>query len=187
MPPDDIRRVADKALEAATRAELAAAIAKVESEGVRLEMRERFKQMEALFQKQDGESDQFRTWLRQEIKELRGDFNAFDTEVKDMNNRCKDHDDTIYGNEDRGIIGIRPKLEGHDNDIRKGKWTLALAGVLLSWAVVYVAYFYGDAMKRGIFNPSDEEWRWRINREIHKNVVPESLFPVDPTKGNGNG
>lgn len=177
-----VEDIANKALEAATRAELAAAIAKVEAEGIRTEMRERFNQVEQAFKKQDRDSADFRGWLREQFEQHRKDFDAFDTDFRKMDKRCEDHHDVLHGNKEKNIKGIIPKVSTHDTWLNRVLWTWATVSVMASGAAAYMVFFHTEDLKRGIFNVSDEERDRAINRQVSK-WLPNQRWPgaVQPT------
>lgn len=171
------REIAEKALEAARAAQHAAEVAQLTANNVITEIRQRF-------DRQDTNSVEFRTSLMSEIQGQNRAFDQFKTdfekEVQKMDRRCVGHNEALFGSQEKNIPGLVPTVECHDADINKGKWTLWLAGIIGSGLVTYVVFFYGDAMKRGIFNPTEAEWHWRVSREVKKAVKPEALKPAPP-------
>ena len=189
MPPKS-DEVAARALEAAQAAVHAAEIArmtadaatkaaetaKMVSESMVREMRERF-------DRQDTTSKEFRDGLMKEIQGQNRTFDQFKTdfekEIDKQDRRCAGHHDTLYGNPERNIRGVVPTAFRNENQINKVVWSWGLVCVMFTGFIAYIVFFYGDSMKRGIFNPSDEEWRWRVNREIKRTIKPDAVKPLD--------
>ena len=187
MPPT-AQEVAARALEAAQKAEHAAEIAKMVADAAKmtaasmvLEMRERFDQ-------QDQASREFRETLMREIQSQnraydlqKRSFDEFKTDFEDqvekMDQRCSGHDDALFGNDKKNIKGVLPTTEKHDNIIKKLLWSWAIIMAFAGWMIWYVVFFYGDSMKRGIFNPTDAEWHWRVTKEVKKTVKADALKP----------
>lgn len=171
-----VETIANKALEAATRAELAAAIAKVEAEGIRTEMRERFKMVEDAFKKQDRDSADFRGWLREEFLQHRKDFSVFDTDFKEVAKQSSDHHDILHGNPQKNIPGVIPKVGFHDTWLQRMLWTWGVVSMLTTGAIGYMVFFHTEDIKRGIFNPTDDERDRAINRQVAR-WLPNQRWP----------
>lgn len=187
MPPTS-NEVAARALEAAQAAAHAAEIAKMvgeeakrAAEAAKMTAESMVIEMRTRFDRSDENSENFRNTLMTEIQGQNRTFDAFksdfEKDIDRVDRRCVGHNEAIFGNAEKNIPGMIKTVDQHDSDIHKGKWTIWLAGIVIGWAIVYVAYFYGDAMKRGVFNPSEEEWRWRVSREVRKTVKPDALVP----------
>lgn len=171
---DTARDVAEKAMEAARVAAETARLVKVETTGMMTELRERLN-------RQDDADKQWREQVAGLLKNLGDKWDAFKSDFGHVENTVTKHHKTIYGDpdikEDSGIVGDNVN---HKAFVRHAKWHLAIATILGGWLIAYVIFFYGDAMKRGIFNPSEQEWHWRITREVKKAVKPEALRPPEP-------
>lgn len=163
-------------------AKLAAESAKMTAESMVREMRERF-------DRQDSSTLIWREKMMTEIVGQNRTFDAFKSDFEDraekMDRRCGEHHEAIYGNREKNLVGAIVKIDKHDGWIDRLVWTWGIilaVGAGLAW---YITYFYGDAMKRGIFNPTDEEWRWRVTKEVRKTVKPDSLYSpaAAPTPG----
>lgn len=161
------------ALEASTRAELAANIAKNTAESVVTEMRERLGA-------QNDDSKEFRDWMRAEWALFKTSNDAFKTDFDEMNLRCKSHDEVIYGNEQKNIAGVIPRVDVHDTWLNRGLWTWGILASLASLFFGYMILFHSDDMKRGIFNPTDEERDRAINRQVSR-WLPNQRWPGAPT------
>lgn len=186
MPPPTAQEVAARALEAAQAAVHAAEIAKMTAdtaikaaEAAKMASESMIREMRERFDRQDEESKEFRDKLMLELVSQNRTFDAFksdfDTEMDKTDRRCTGHNDALFGNKEKNIEGIVPKVYSHDDWISRFLWTWGVVLSLSCGLGWYIIYFYGDAMKRGVFNASDDEWRWRVSREVRRAVKPEAL------------
>jgi hypothetical protein len=172
------KEVAEKALQAAETAREAARITAAQVEGVRAEIRGNFVNLE-------NRQNEFwgyvqRTLEHQSVVLKKQDetFNEFETDFKKMDKRCESHDKIIFGDpkikEDTGVIGT---VAGHDSKISRGIWTISIFTTMIGLFWGYLFVFHLEDMKRGIFNPTEEEQTRLINRQIMK-MVPTAKWPV---------
>lgn len=187
MPPETALLVAQKALEAAHVASTAAQVTSVQVDALRVEVRKNFVDLEA---RQKDFWEWITNAMNTQTKLLREQNETFDAFKSDfyvdigrLDKQGDKHHKTIYGDpdikEDSGLVGDNTTSKGF---IRHAKIHVAIAGLLIGWFIGYLVYFYGEHMKRGVFNPSDNEWRWRVTKEVRKIVKPEAL-----QNGNTNG
>lgn len=172
--------IAAKALEVAQKAQHAAELAQMTANNVITEMRARF-------DRQDVDSKEFRGAVLGEIRKGNDSFDAFKSDFDGMDRRCKGHDETVFGNPSKNmpglvetVIRVDAKVDAHDTWISRFLWTWAIVVFMAGGFGWYVVYFYGEDMKRGIFKPSENEWRWRVNKEIRNTVKPDAIKPGTP-------